>query len=66
MLRQKCFYRKDIETHKSPTCKKKKKKIELKFEIQKKQVKAKFLTEMLVHDDISKNVTSYSKSFFAF
>ena len=25
MLRQKCFYRKDIETHKNPTCKKKEK-----------------------------------------
>ena len=33
----------------------KKKKIELKFAIQQKQVKAKFLTEMLVHDDVSKN-----------
>ena len=42
MSRQKCPYKNDIETHKKP---KSKEKIELKFAIQQKQVKAKLSAE---------------------
>ena len=42
MSRQKCPYKNDIETHKKP---KSKEKIELKFAISQKQVKAKLSAE---------------------
>ena len=69
MLRQKCFYRNDIETRKK---RKSKEKIELKFAIYQKQVKPKLpagnddMQKMVIYDDFSKNVTSYSKSFNCF
>ena len=49
MLRPSCFYRKDIETCKKQ---KSKEKIELKFAIWQKRVKAKFPAEkmMLIYD----------------
>ena len=42
MVRQKCSFKKDIEIRKTP---KRKEKTELNFEIQPKQVKAKFPAE---------------------
>ena len=63
MLRQKSSYRKDIETDKKT---KSKEKIELKFTIEQKQVKANFLQKILIYDDFNNKMSRHIQNVFCF
>ena len=63
MLRQKSSYRKDIETDKKT---KSKEKIELKFTIEQKQVKANFLQKILIYDDFNNKMSRHIQNAFCF